>query len=135
MSSQAPTPPRRGTGSTTRLLARRKDAARALPHPSDELLRDDFPPEVQTVFRLFVYAGIIEPTGSISTDDGREYLVYQTDPGAWAWARENVTDTGPWPRCPHFGIRNKGDGVYSCAEPSCDERYSRADLEGGEADG
>jgi hypothetical protein len=44
-------------------------------------------------------------------------------------AAEAFASEGPWPDCPHTGIRNLGDGTYTCAADDCTARYDRATAE------
>lgn len=115
------------------MLKRFHDAALALPEPGaypskyDGYLRKHFPEEVhEQAFRNFLDRGIIENVGQV--EPARSCHQYQIDPDAYEWVQRNL-DEGPWPRCPHSGIANLGDGEYSCTNEHCDEVYERTDHE------
>jgi len=101
-----------------------KVAAKALP-PSDETwpvdrVRDT---PAERCIGKFVSHGIVEAVGT-ERHTGHRRTLYQTDPGAERHAAAlSIAHETP---CGHTGVRNLGDGEYTCCADDCDARFDRA---------
>lgn len=105
-------------GAHTALRARR-DAAEALPHPRKEWIRSDMPPVLDAALQKFRNLGVVEVVASDRMDSYR-YNIYRTSPAAYEYVDRLQEPDSP---CRHTGIRNLGDGQYTCSNDRCDARF------------
>lgn len=100
-------------------LRARRDAADALPHPQEEWIRSDIPPVLDETLQKFRNLGIVEVVGSGRMNCYR-YNIYRTTTAAHEYV-EALGDPGT--PCSHTGVRNLGDGQYTCSNGRCDIRF------------
>jgi len=78
-------------------------------------------------------AGILRAVGRVRERDGRltetRARVWRVADAAHDYAAEIVAETDSPCGCGHSGIRNLGDGEYTCTTDSCDVRVSREVVE------
>lgn len=100
------------------LLRANQAAAKALPEPGETWVTDDVADELAHRIRKFVFSGAVRTVGYANRDTGaREY---ETTQEAYATAQRINPPTAP---CGHTGVRNLGDGIYSCCYDGCDETF------------
>jgi len=78
-------------------------------------------------------AGILRDVGRVREHDDRltqtRGRVWVIEDAAHDYAAEVVAETNSPCGCGHSGIRNLGDGEYTCTTDSCDVRVSREVVE------
>lgn len=120
------------------LLRSHRDAAVGLPHPHRDpfqtYTRHDLPPETRELFKTLVSYGIIESvrrfkvvkkSGDYNID--RFFRLYRTRPDPTLIAELERIESSTTGGCPHSGIKNLGDGQYTCGQPDevCSARFDR----------
>lgn len=79
------------------------------------------PEAVRRVIKRFTEFGIIRRHG-IQHRNGQNYRQYSTHPAAYEY---DVSGRDVWP-CGHTGLRNLGDGRYTCLNDECEKVYDKA---------
>jgi len=113
------------TSNATTIIKNRFHAARQLPHPKYEWTTADLPEVVKKQVQSFRFHGVIVPLDYDRSDDYTR-RVYKTERTAWdvILTLEEQFDGIPGP-CEHRGVRNLGDGEYTCSMDDCDARFDR----------
>lgn len=96
----------------------------ALPPPSERWQAQDVPKPTQRCLQRLCALGAIERV----TRDATGRNVYETDERAWALIEEYASAERPL-LCNHGGLRNLGDGLYTCGYEECEHRYTRDTVE------
>lgn len=99
-------------------------AAAQLPHPSEEWQVSDVKDELEAQIRRFAARAIIH---AVETDSNGSNT-WTTDEQVWGYV-EDIRDAGNWTPCGHKGVRNLGDGEYTCCNDDCDETFGRGVAE------
>ncbi|MFB6218355.1 MAG: hypothetical protein ABEH77_04110 [Halobacteriaceae archaeon] len=101
-------------------------AARALPEPGEPYRRTDLDID-EAAFQGFRDRGVIRRVDTVVVTEGSRHRVarYETDQSAYERIQAIIPE-GPWPDCPHTGLRNLGDGTFTCGHDGCEQRYDRA---------
>jgi len=106
------------------ILRARKSAARKLPHPDHEWQVSDVPDEISSHVYKFSQAGIVHQVRKESYA-GSASTIWQTDRSAWEYVNDVVDSTTTAGPCDHPGIRNLGDGEFTCTTDECDATFGR----------
>lgn len=102
---------------------------------SSETLRDD--PTVELPYadlhagakRLMTDKGLLTVVETRRIG-GCNYNIWDAPDDVLDRAQEYLDDSDtPVPGCPHRGLRNLGDGVYTCCNDDCDNSCSREEVD------
>lgn len=123
------------TTQTFRILRCHRSASCELPPPDVEWVTDnDMAPDLHevgddlaNVVRRFVEHGIIQPVGYADPQSSRR--IYVTNPKSFRWVEQNIRENTTWTPCGHTGVRNLGDGEFTCVRDHCDETFPRSVAE------
>jgi len=96
----------------------------ALPPPDERWQARDVPERTGRRLQRLCALGAVERVARDET--GRN--VYATDERAWALIEDYAASERPL-LCDHGGLRNLGDGLYTCGHDACDHRYTRDTVE------
>ena len=119
-----------GEGHGSYLLAH-PTAAHRLRRTSDPIAFADLDVPTERFYEL-VGKGILirDDREMAATDDGQTYLrwTWTVADGVRTWIDSHVDPPGecPEPDCEAAGIRNLGDGRYTCSRDACDSEFGRA---------
>ena len=78
----------------------------------------DVPDEIATHVYKFSQAGIVYCVETRSVA-GSASNVWQTDRHAWEYVNDVIGETHNAGPCDHSGLRNLGDGEYTCTNDDC----------------
>lgn len=101
-----------------------KAASAALPHPNETWIARDQEDVLADQIQLFDARGIIK---FVERNEHSRH-VWRTNPGVWDYVQE-FREEATWTPCGHTGVRNLGDGDYTCTCDSCDETFDRDTAE------
>lgn len=99
-------------------------AAVALPHPDETWEAREVDDELTRQLKRFNARGIIE----IAERSRPHRYKWQTKRSVWPVVQQ-FRDQGNWTPCGHKGIRNLGDGEFSCCNDNCEETFGRETAE------
>lgn len=100
------------------------DDVKSIAPPSETFTRLDLDRGARRHLQKLTVDGAIEIVGE--TDDG--YKLYQTREAAWD-AIEDCREAREELLCGHGGIRNLGNGLYTCTKRDCEHKYTRDTIE------
>jgi len=106
------------------ILRARRSVARKLPHPDHEWQVSEVPDEIASHVYKFHGAGIVHCVEKRNVA-GTASNVWQTDRRAWEYVNDVISETTTAGPCEHGGIRNLGDGEFTCTNDECDVRFGR----------
>lgn len=106
-------------------LRRNQDAAVRLPPPSLPKTYNELEPEVQDVFSLFLKIGVLERDETEAASDSDRFYAPRD---VYAYAQQLNEDRPTLP-CGHGGIRNPGDGVFTCTQDVCDAEFGQEEVQ------
>jgi len=97
---------------------------RHIPEPGERWDAEDVPEAVVSCLQRLRHLGVIR----IVDRRGSDRNLYETTEQGWA-VIEEYAEREDALLCEHGGIKNLGDGLYSCGDPDCDHRYTRDTVE------
>jgi len=105
----------------------------SLPEPPATFIRQDVPDGHRDALQALVHAGAIEQVRRVQvTYDGdispSYRWRYRTEQWAYRLAVAQVRDRDAPMPCGHAGIRNLGDGEFSCCYDPCQLTYDRSEV-------
>jgi len=98
---------------------------RNLPRPDEEWRFAEVDDLGRGRLQKLWHLGIVEKVRRPVDED---VYVWQTDTRAWKLIEEYADREEPL-LCDHPGIRNLGDGLYTCGRDECDHKYTRDTVE------
>lgn len=105
------------------ILRARQSVARKLPHPQHTWTLDDVPDEMGDHITKFAQAGIVSKVEE-RYYAGTKSAVWTTNAAAWEYINECIDAPKAGP-CEHSGIRNLGDGEFTCTNDDCSKTFGR----------
>lgn len=105
------------------LLRANRHIAHALPHPSETWTRQDVPSILAEALPKLQANHVIEVAEHHGAET-RQVHTWRTKPEAYRYAQENIEPPTRTP-CGHTGVRNLGEGVFTCRREDCDYRFDR----------
>jgi len=106
------------------ILRARRSVARKLPHPEHKWEVSEVPDEIASHVYKFSQAGIVHCVRRKSVD-GSTSTIWTTDKRAYEYVNNVISDPTTAGPCEHGGIRNLGDGEFTCTNDECDVRFGR----------
>ena len=77
--------------------------------------------------KRFARAGVIQKVGKGNPKKNR--AIWMTTPGVYEWVQDTIAGADRTPCQNATGIRNLGDGEYTCLDEDCDCRMDRETVE------
>jgi hypothetical protein len=105
----------------------------SLPEPPETFIRRDVPDSHHDVLQALCHRGAIEQVRRVKityesdTSPSWRYR-YRVAPWAYRLAVAQVRGRDAPMPCGHAGIRNLGDGEYTCCYDACELTYERAEV-------
>jgi hypothetical protein len=93
-----------------------------LPPPGEHWQATDIPEEIHNTLQRLRHLGVITVVDDVGTND------YETTEQGWD-VIQDYADREDALLCGHGGIKNLGNGVYTCGSDQCDHRYTRDTME------
>lgn len=105
---------------TAELLSAHPTITRQLPAPDERWTRHEAPPEVQSMLDRLREADVIL---TVERRGNEHPNIYRTHPAAETHIiRQRRATQTP---CGHTGVRNLGDGAYTCSFEGCEATFDR----------
>lgn len=108
------------------------DLLTALPEPPETFIRQDVPDGHRDALQALTHRGAIAQVRQVKItyeDNSPSWRWrYRIEPWAYRLAVAQVRDRDAAMPCGHAGIRNLGDGEYTCCYDACELVYERAEV-------
>lgn len=106
------------------VLERNRGVAQELPHPEEQWTSAEMGLNNRQI-HTFSRKGIIEKAGDVSGNTNAN--LWKTTPRAYEYAK-SIERKAAAP-CGYSGVKNLGDGEFTCTEKTCDCRFDRETAE------
>lgn len=114
----------KGVGNKAGVLRYYQDAASQLPEPGKEWERSEVGKALQKAMRKFSFHDII-----YRQTWGGDSAMWETDAKCYEYVQEDLEAGDQRLPCNHRGLRNLGNGQFTCMKDHCSQTFDRETAE------